>query len=168
MLAAQAGSGGYLSFLRGEGGIDGDYISDLEAKAEQLAALSAESSAAADAQNGILLEKYQRIFGPAAEASDVKELGEKLGAVDKENKRLKLQLEEADASTNALYTEVEGLSKLYEELDAKVKSKCFELKDGELKLQRLVTEVRGTLIATYEPRTNDIRKQKPTTNSLQP
>jgi hypothetical protein len=88
------------------------------------------------------LDRYQRIFGPDAEtADDVRQLGEKLEQADKENKRLQLQLEEADASTNALYTEVEGLSKLYEELDAKVKSKCFELKDGELKLQRLITEV---------------------------
>lgn len=31
-LGAQAGSEGYLSFLRGEGGIDGDYVKDIEAK----------------------------------------------------------------------------------------------------------------------------------------
>ena len=60
---------------------------------------------------------------------------------DKDNKTLRLQLEESEAATNALYTEVEGLSKLYEDLDSKVKSKCFEIKDGELKLQRLITEV---------------------------
>lgn len=32
-LAAQAGSEGYLSFLRGDGGIDGDYVAELEKKA---------------------------------------------------------------------------------------------------------------------------------------
>jgi E3 ubiquitin-protein ligase BRE1 len=69
-------------------------------------------------------------------------MAEKLEQSDKDNKALQLQLEEAEAATNALYTEVEGLSKLYEDLDSKVKSKCFELKDGELKLQRLITEVR--------------------------
>ena len=31
-LGAQAGSEGYLVYLRGEGGIDGDYIKDLETK----------------------------------------------------------------------------------------------------------------------------------------
>ena len=88
------------------------------------------------------LEKYQRILGPDPEAAeDVRQLAEKLESADKDNKTLKLQLEESEAATNALYTEVEGLSKLYEELDSKVKSKCFELKDGELKLQRLITEV---------------------------
>lgn len=88
------------------------------------------------------MEKYQRILGPDPEAAeDVRQLAEKLESADKDNKTLKLQLEESEAATNALYTEVEGLSKLYEELDSKVKSKCFELKDGELKLQRLITEV---------------------------
>jgi len=148
-LAAQAGSEGYLAFLRGDGGIDGDYVADLEAKAERLAALSTEPATTTDVQDSVLLKKYQRIFGPDAEASDAKTLGEKLELADKENKRLQLQLEEADASTNALFTEVEGLSKLYEDLDAKVKSKCFELKDGELKLQRLITEVR-------DPRVPDV------------
>ena len=31
-LAARQGSEGYLTFLRGEGGVDGDYIKDLETK----------------------------------------------------------------------------------------------------------------------------------------
>jgi E3 ubiquitin-protein ligase BRE1 len=88
------------------------------------------------------LAKYQRILGPNPEAAeDVRQLAERLETADKDNKTLRLQLEEAEAATNALYTEVEGLSKLYEDLDSKVKSKCFELKDGELKLQRLITEV---------------------------
>lgn len=88
------------------------------------------------------LARYQRILGPDPEAAeDVRQLAERLESADKDNKTLRLQLEEAEAATNALYTEVEGLSKLYEDLDSKVKSKCFELKDGELKLQRLITEV---------------------------
>lgn len=88
------------------------------------------------------LTRYQRILGPNPEAAeDVRQLAERLESADKDNKTLRLQLEEAEAATNALYTEVEGLSKLYEDLDSKVKSKCFELKDGELKLQRLITEV---------------------------
>lgn len=33
-LAAQAGSEGYLAFLKGDGGIDGDYVKDLESKLE--------------------------------------------------------------------------------------------------------------------------------------
>ena len=86
------------------------------------------------------LAKYQRILGPNPEAAeDVRQLAERLEVADKDNKTLRLQLEESEAATNALYTEVEGLSKLYEDLDSKVKSKCFEIKDGELKLQRLIT-----------------------------
>jgi seryl-tRNA synthetase len=107
-----------------------------------------------------LLDRYQRIFGQDAEtADDVRQLGEKLEQADKENKRLQLQLEEADASTNALYTEVEGLSKLYEELDAKVKSKCFELKDGELKLQRLITEVSPVSYVSTETHLTHVESQ---------
>lgn len=108
-----------------------------------------------------LLDRYRRIFGPDAEtADDVRRLGEKLEQADKENKRLQLQLEEADAATNALYTEVEGLSKLYEELDAKVKSKCFELKDGELKLQRLITEVSPvSYVSTLETHLTHVESQ---------
>lgn len=41
-----------------------------------------------------------------------------------------------------MYTEVEGLSKLWEGLEQNVRSKVFELKDGELKISRLTTEVR--------------------------
>jgi E3 ubiquitin-protein ligase BRE1 len=33
-LAAEDGADGYLAFLKGDGGIDGDYIKDLENKLE--------------------------------------------------------------------------------------------------------------------------------------
>ena len=39
-----------------------------------------------------------------------------------------------------MYSEVEGLSKLWEGLDKTINSKVFELKDGELKIARLSTE----------------------------
>ena len=31
-LGAESGATGYLSFLKGDGGIDGDYVKDLETK----------------------------------------------------------------------------------------------------------------------------------------
>jgi hypothetical protein len=40
-----------------------------------------------------------------------------------------------------LYTEVEGLSKLWEGLEQTMKAKVYELKDGELRMSRLATEV---------------------------
>ncbi len=40
-----------------------------------------------------------------------------------------------------MYSEVEGLSKLWEGLEQAVHSKVFELKDGELRVSRLTTEV---------------------------
>jgi E3 ubiquitin-protein ligase BRE1 len=90
----------------------------------------------------ISLAKYERVLGPNADsAEDVRQLGERLEQADKEKRTLQLQLSEAEAATNALYTEIDGLSGLYEELDKKVKSRCFELKDGEMKIQRLITEV---------------------------
>lgn len=43
-------------------------------------------------------------------------------------------------ATNALYTEVENLSKLWEGAQENLSSKAFELKDGELRMSRLATE----------------------------
>jgi E3 ubiquitin-protein ligase BRE1 len=166
-LAAQDGSEGYLAFLKGDGGIDGDYVADLESKVSyvlhpcsrneligrtasaQIASLTSQLDGSASSVSEAELEetrrtlaRYQRVLGPNPEAAeDVRQLAERLESADKDNKTLRLQLEESEAATNALYTEVEGLSKLYEDLDSKVRSKCFELKDGELKLQRLITEV---------------------------
>lgn len=44
-------------------------------------------------------------------------------------------------STNALYTELEQLSKAWEALEQQNHSKVFDLKDAELKVSRLTTEV---------------------------
>lgn len=88
------------------------------------------------------LARYERILGPdPTAAEDVQHLAKKLEEAEKDKRSLQLQLSEAEAATNALYTEIDGLSGLYEELDKKVKSKCFELKDYEMKTQRLITEV---------------------------
>ena len=90
------------------------------------------------------LARYERILGPdTSAAEDVQHLATKLEEAEKDKRTLQLQLSEAEAATNALYTEIDGLSALYEELDKKVKSKCFELKDNEMKTQRLITEVGG-------------------------
>lgn len=111
----------------------------------QLAALSSDPSTDTRVELDDLrrsLAKYERVLGPNADAAtDVRVLGEKLEQADKDTRSLELRLSEAEAATNAVYAEIDGLSGLYEELDKKVKSKCFELKDAELKIQRLITEV---------------------------
>ena len=87
------------------------------------------------------LSRFERILGPDADAAeDVKQLAQRLETSDKENASLRLQTAEAEASTNALYTEVEGLSKLWEGVERTVHSKVFDLKDNELKMGRLATE----------------------------
>ncbi|ORX40542.1 BRE1 E3 ubiquitin ligase-domain-containing protein [Kockovaella imperatae] len=150
-LGAEAGSAGYLSFLRGDGGIDGDYVKDLEEKLQdlrsQVSAISQSNNSASESLQADLeaarrtLSRYERVLGPNPEAvEDIQQLAQKLDAADKENAKLKLQLSEAEASTNALYTEVEGLSKLWEGLDKTAHSKVFDLKDTELKMGRLATE----------------------------
>ncbi|ORY33397.1 BRE1 E3 ubiquitin ligase-domain-containing protein [Naematelia encephala] len=144
-LAAKDGSEGYLSFLRGDGGIDGDYLKELEAK---LSEAQNRLSSSPDTESGAelaaakrALSRYERVLGPNPEAAeDVTALSERLQMLEKEKRDLSLQLSEAENATNALYTEVEGLSKLWEGLEAKVNSKIYELKDGEQKMLRLTTE----------------------------
>ncbi|KIR53461.1 E3 ubiquitin-protein ligase BRE1 [Cryptococcus gattii Ru294] len=158
-LAAAHGSDGYLSFLR-ESGIDGDYVKDLEAKVvssqDQINALTSQlERVSSDTATGRsetevraelesakrLLAGYERILGPNPEvAEDVKYLSQQLEKKEKERASLEMRLEEAEAATNALYSEVEGLSKLWEALDQTVKSKVLELRDGEQKITRLATE----------------------------
>ncbi|OCF38081.1 E3 ubiquitin-protein ligase BRE1 [Kwoniella heveanensis BCC8398] len=157
-LAADQSAEGYLSFLK-EGGVDGDYIKSLEeniataqdqitALTTQLRRVSESAAAAAEIESRTELEgakralaRYERVLGPNPEAAeDVKELARKLETAEKERKGLELKLSEAEAATNALYTEVEGLSKSWETLDHTVHSKVFELKDGELRISRLTTE----------------------------
>ena len=90
----------------------------------------------------VALAKYETVFGPNPEASEgVRELGEKLRSAVEERSTLQLKLSEAEAATDALYSEVEGMSKLWEGMEQTVRSKVFELKDGELKMSRLATEV---------------------------
>ncbi|WRT70184.1 uncharacterized protein IL334_007178 [Kwoniella shivajii] len=157
-LAANHGAEKYLEFIK-EGDIDADYIKSLEEKVilatDQITALNTQlqrisdpSSAEEESRIGIELEgakralaRYERVLGPNPEASeDVRQLAEQLDEREKERKGLELKLSEAEIATNALYTEVEGLSKLWETLDQTVHSKVFELKDGELRISRLNTE----------------------------
>ncbi|WWC94925.1 hypothetical protein V866_001777 [Kwoniella sp. B9012] len=153
----------YLEFLRVEGNsgaADKDYIKDLEERVvsaqDQINALNSQLSRLSDNSTGVQeeaqlrveleeakrsLAKYQKILGPESQVSEeVGELAKKLEEKEKERKLLEMRLSEAEAATNALYTEVEGLSKLWENLDQTVQSRVFELKDGELKISRLSTE----------------------------
>lgn len=87
------------------------------------------------------MTKYEKILGPNPEATDdVKALAEQLSKSEAERTSLELKLQEAEAATNALYTEVDGLAKLWEGLEKTYNSKVFELKDGEMKMSRLATE----------------------------
>ncbi|RSH91929.1 hypothetical protein EHS25_009299 [Saitozyma podzolica] len=152
-LGAEAGSKGYLEFLR-EGGIDGDYVKDLEARVAdaegRATALSQTTDTTAQAEGEArvelekarrALDKYELVLGPNPDAAgDITALAQRLEAADKDKAALQLQLGEAEAATNALYTEVEGLSKLWEASERTVSSKVFELKDTELKIARLQTE----------------------------
>lgn len=154
-LAAKDGAERYLAFLK-EGPVDGDYIKALEgqlqstkdevsALSEQLKAANEGDTASETAIRTELesarrrLADYERVLGPDA-SGDVKSLTERLEREVDARKKLELELAEAEAATNALYQELEGVNKLWEELDQTLKTKVFELKDSELKMQRLCTE----------------------------
>ncbi|CAK9782402.1 BRE1-domain-containing protein [Cutaneotrichosporon oleaginosum] len=157
-LAAKDGAEGYLAFLK-DGPVDGDYVKALEEQlqttrdqvsslTEQLKNASEGEAAAAASDTAIRTElesarrrlaEYERILGPNA-SPDVKELAERLEQQAEARKKLELELAEAEEATNALYQELEGVNKLWEELDQTLKTKIFELKDSELRMQRLSTE----------------------------
>lgn len=88
------------------------------------------------------LERYERVLGADGTMDfDAQALGKKLEALEKEKSHLQLRVEQAEAGTNALYTELEGVSKLWEGVEHTLRTKVFELKDAELKMSRLITEV---------------------------
>lgn len=115
-LGARSGSEGYLAFLRAEGGIDGDYIKNLEERvqtsSDQVTAMTAQlqqassDSEAASSETSLRAEleaarrtiaKYERILGPESEAQeDVKVLGQKLEQADKERTALQMSLSQAE------------------------------------------------------------------------
>lgn len=157
--AAEAGAEGYLKFLHGEGGIDGDYVKSLEEKLtaahDKVTALTAQiesagegDAAAAAAETTVRVElesakrslaKFEKILGPEA-LTDVKELGDKLRQATEAEDKLKLQLAQAEESTNALYAEVEGLSSAWDGLEKTLKDKVYDLRDAENNVKRLATE----------------------------
>ena len=159
-LGADAGATGYLAFLKGEGGVDGDYIKDLEEKLEQaqqkVASLSAELEATPGESGHVKLrteldlarkrlDAYGKLIGADPESTaESQELGGRLQKLDAEKTALATQLSEAEASINAMYSEIEILSKSCDDLDKVVHSKVFDLRDSELKMQRLITEVSGS------------------------
>lgn len=160
-LAAQDGAEGYLAFLKTEGGVDGDYIKSLEERLatanDQVAALTAqiESLAAGEAAAAAsdaavraelesakrLLQRYERVLGDNPEvADDVKQLAARLEQETEAKRKLELKCAEAEESTNALYTEVEGISKLWEGLEQTLRSQVFAVKDNEAMIKGLQTE----------------------------
>ena len=108
-LGAQSGSEGYLAFLRGEGGIDGDYVESLESKLSETESKLA-SVFAKDAESSMsdvraelaaarsALAKFEKTFGPDGEATgDVAGLARKLEQSEIEANRLRLEVSEARA-----------------------------------------------------------------------
>lgn len=160
-LAAKDGAEGYLAFLKADGGVDGDYIKSLEerlatandqvsALTAQIESLSAGEAAAAAAETAVraelesakrLLQKYQRVLGENPEvADDVKQLAARLEEETEAKRKLELKVSEAEESTNALYTEVEGLSKLWDGLEQTLRSQVFAVKDNEAMIKGLQTD----------------------------
>lgn len=160
-LAAQDGAEGYLAFLKSDGGVDGDYIKNLEerlatasdqvtALTAQIESLSAGEAAAGAAETAVrtelesakrLLQKYQRVLGENPEvADDVKQLAARLEEETEVKRKLELKVAEAEESTNALYTEVEGLSKLWDGLEQTLRSQVFAVKDNEAMIKGLQTD----------------------------
>jgi chromosome segregation ATPase len=167
-LAASAGSESLLEFLLTEAGSDASvsnissFIKSLETKLEsseariaslaaQIAGFTSDASlskalereamarqALADVE--VKLASYERVFGPNA-SGEMAELAKKLEEKTKEVKRLELMVKENDSATDALYSEVERLSKAWEDVAARVESKVFHLRDAEEKVARLATEV---------------------------
>lgn len=157
-LAARDGAESYLAFLRTDADIDADYIKTLEAQLasakEQVDALSAQLSTQANGHDSASdaaairseleaarrsLAKYERVLGPDA-PEDVAQLTARLQKESEAKAKLELQLTDAEETTNSLYAELEGVTKLWEGLDHTLRTKVFELKDGELRMQRLCTE----------------------------
>lgn len=121
-LGAQANSEGYLAFLRGDGGIDGDYVKALEAtvqsSTDQITALTAQlrevasdpAAAASETQLRVELEEarrslalFERIHGRDNQVSeDVKSLAERLEQNEKERSNVQMRLGEAEAVSNPL------------------------------------------------------------------
>ncbi|RXK36539.1 hypothetical protein M231_06198 [Tremella mesenterica] len=157
-LAAREGAEGYLSFLR-SGGVEGDYLKELEGKykaaQEQIIALSAivnSSPNPEELQDHVAirlelneaksrLERFERILGSDSDPStDAATLGVRLQKLEEEKKALEIRLSEAEVSANAAYSEIEVLSRSCDDLDKLVNSRVFDLKESELRIQRLTTE----------------------------
>lgn len=108
-LGARSGSEGYLSFLKGDGGIDGDYVKSLEEKVQVAQSRLLANGEAGEGTSDVetvraelevlrtTLAKYEHVLGPNPDAAeDVKELGQKLQEAEAERSKLKLQLEQAE------------------------------------------------------------------------
>lgn len=89
------------------------------------------------------LEKFEALYGPDAIASssvDLQQLSEQLRCKEEELRKLRLELKASLEEPTALYTEIERLSALWENLDKQLKSKIFDLGAMEDKLTKAQTE----------------------------
>lgn len=83
------------------------------------------------------------MLGSGAGEGGSQDVAQRLQQLEEEKSHLQMRVEEAEAGTNAVYTELEGVSKLWEGVEHTLRTKVFELKDAELKMSRLITEVRS-------------------------
>ncbi|CDZ98285.1 E3 ubiquitin ligase involved in syntaxin degradation [Phaffia rhodozyma] len=165
-LAANAGSEEIFQFLLQhleEESIEASYVKDLETKflttenkmnalSQQLVQigskpdlktlLASESKARQDlAEAERRLEAFEKVLGPdPSVGKDIKLLTIRLEEKAKELKMFDLKAKENEAAMDALYSEVERLSKAWEEAEALAASKMLNLKDIEDRLFKVSTE----------------------------
>ncbi|KAL7409085.1 BRE1 E3 ubiquitin ligase-domain-containing protein [Mrakia frigida] len=168
IAASTGGSESLLDFLLSEGEGDGrggtlSYVRSLESKlqssesrinvlADQIAHVSADTTlsdalanesaartALAEAQRR--LESYEKVLGPdPSVGDDLARMGKKLEEKQEALRVMDLKVKENEAATDALYGEVERLSKSWEDVANQANSKVLNLKEMEEKVSKLATE----------------------------
>ncbi|TIB14200.1 hypothetical protein E3P92_02077 [Wallemia ichthyophaga] len=85
------------------------------------------------------LSAFEKAFGEAADP-EVQKLVNTINQRDERIRKLELQNTESETTSNAIYGEIERLSKAWEVLDEQNRSKIFDLQHLEEKVTRLMTE----------------------------
>ncbi|TIB77546.1 hypothetical protein E3Q23_01315 [Wallemia mellicola] len=85
------------------------------------------------------LQSYEKAFSDPADP-EVQNLVNQINKKDERIKTLELQNVESETTSNAIYGEIERLSKAWEVLDEQNRSKIFDLQHLEEKVSRLMTE----------------------------
>ena len=119
-----------------------DQIAHVSADTTLAAALASETaarSALADAQSR--LTAYEKVLGPdPTVGEDVGRMAKQLEAKQEQLRVMDLRIKENEVATDALYGEVERLSKSWEDVASQANGKVLNLKEMEEKVARLSTE----------------------------